>query len=77
MQLTVERVDRSDVVPAKSEPSPKGDFPLEIIALPAKTRHGPDKKAPLRKTIALTFFGLGKKAEHGFDISGTLVKTLY
>jgi hypothetical protein len=59
MQLTSERVDRSDVVPAKSEPSPKGDFPLEIIALLAKTRHGPDKKAPLTKTIALTFFGLG------------------
>jgi hypothetical protein len=34
------------------------DFPLEIIALPAKTRHGPDKKAPIIKTAALTFFGL-------------------
>jgi hypothetical protein len=64
-----------------SLPSPcqalEADFPLEIIAVLAKTRHGPDKKAPITKTTAFTFFRLGKKAEHEFDISGTLVKTLY
>jgi hypothetical protein len=72
---------KESIAAMSSLPSPcqalEVDFPLEIIAALAKTRHGPDKKAPITKTTAFTFFRLGKKAEHEFDISGTLVKTLY